>query len=304
MPSSAPDDEGSALNVSSPLVDGLHESVASLLRSVSADVILPRFKKLKHVDIFEKRPGEVVTIVDRESEQLLTSRLLALCPEARVIGEEACETAPHLLHRMDKGLVWIVDPLDGTPNFAAGRPPFGIIIALAQDGETIAGWLYDPLSDRLCFATKDRGAWVSHGDRPAGRLVVTPAQRRPVASLATQFMPADIREEIVQSGEGFFELRPIPRCAAEHYPRLCLGENDVALFQRTLPWDHAAGSLLLIEAGGHVARWNGRPYRFYDNDVGILATVSETLWHEAAAALFGKECVRDYAHSLNQLQDD
>src|SRR2546430_166787 len=116
-------------------------------------------------------------------------------------------------------------------------------------------------------------------------------------------LPAEVREEIVQSAERSFELRPIPRCAAEHYPRLCLGENDVALFQRTLPWDHAAGALLLTEAGGHIARWDGRPYRFYDNDVGILAATSESLWHKAASVLFAKDLFQEYPRTLVQQGD-
>ena len=61
--------------------------------------------------------------------------------------------------------------------------------------------------------------------------------------------------------EPHFRMVDIPRCAEEQYPRLVLGENDVAFFGRTLPWDHAAGALLLNEAGGKAARPDGRPFR-------------------------------------------
>jgi fructose-1,6-bisphosphatase/inositol monophosphatase family enzyme len=268
-------------------IHGLHDAVASLLRRVSAKIVLPRYRNLRDGDIVEKAPGEIATIVDHESERQLTDGLLKLDPTARVVGEEACEIAPQLLEALDQGLVWIVDPLDGTPNYAAGRAPFGIIVALAEEGTTIAGWLYDPLADRLCFATKGGGAWVSYAGGPAERLVVAAPPDRPVASLATQFMPAKLREEMVQSAERSFELRPIPRCAAEHYPRLCLGENHVALFQRTLPWDHAAGALLLTEAGGKVSRWDGSPYCFHDDRLGIVAASSPALWQAAMTTLIG-----------------
>jgi fructose-1,6-bisphosphatase/inositol monophosphatase family enzyme len=275
-----------------------HEGVCNLVRYAARAAILPRFGRIADHEIVEKTPGEMVTSADRHSEEILSEGLAALLPGSRVVGEEACAENPALLERLDEGLVWIVDPLDGTPNFAASKPPFGIIVALAESGRTVAGWLYDPLADRICFAFEGRGAWLSHGSRSPERLTVKVPNDRPVASLATQFMAPDIREAVILTAEESYDLRPIPRCAAEHYPRLCLGENDVALFQRTLPWDHAAGALLLSEAGGHVARWSGKPYIFHDDDAGILAATSEELWHDAARVLFADARVQEQARTL------
>jgi fructose-1,6-bisphosphatase/inositol monophosphatase family enzyme len=263
----------------------LRDPVARLLRHAASIAILPRFCRLRSADVSEKTPGEWVTVADHHAENILSEGLRAILSSARVVGEEASAAAPALLDDLSDGLAWIVDPLDGTANFAAGHGPFGMIVALVEDGETIAAWLFDPLAERLCFAVCGGGAEVRSADGSVRQLRVPVEPNPPVASLATQFMPAPTREALLGAAAAVFDVRPIPRCAAEHYPRLCLGEDHVALFQRTLPWDHAAGALLLTEAGGYVARWNGEPYRFHDDGVGILAASSRNLWDRAAAAL-------------------
>lgn len=269
----------------------LQAEVAMLMRHAATTAIMPRFGRLLASDVQEKAPGEVVTIADHESEAILTEGLQAILPDARVIGEEASESNPHLLQSLDSGLVWIVDPLDGTANFAAGRGPFGIIIALAHEGVTIASWLYNPVTDRLCYASTGRGAFLQDSKETPRAIFTQSNDCRPIAALATQFMPAALRNEVIASATTAYELRPIPRCAAEHYPRLALGENHVALFQRTLPWDHAAGALFLTEAGGRVSRWDGSPYVFHDGGLGIVAASSEALWQAALGHLIKREMV-------------
>lgn len=279
-------------------MDGLHLEVAALIRDVALGIIMPRFRLLHASDVSEKSPGEIVTIADHEAEHALAEGLLAILPSARVIGEEACEADPALLVGLDRGLVWIVDPLDGTANFAAGREPFGLIVALARDGVTIAAWLYNPVTDRLCYASQGLGAYVVEPSSSPRQIRTQPVNSRPIAALATQFMPDLLRREVVRVAEGAFDLRPIPRCAAEHYPMLALGENHVALFQRTLPWDHAAGALLLTEAGGYVGRWDGSPYRFHDDGLGIIAASTPSLWADALGILVGEESALSQARTL------
>lgn len=264
----------------------LEVAVGDIIRHVASTAIMPRFQQLVAASIVEKSPGEVVTIVDHESEELLGRGLSAILPSARVIGEEACSSDPNLLEGIDKDLVWIVDPLDGTANFAAGREPFGVIVALANDGMTMAAWLYLPVSDRMYFASHGGGATVREADGSVRQLTVAEPGALPVATFATQFMSPELRANVIDNGNQHYELQPIPRCAAAHYPRLCEGDYDIALFQRTLPWDHAAGALLLTQAGGHVARWDGSPYSFHDNGLGILAATSRQLWDEVADRLF------------------
>lgn len=109
----------------------------------------------------------------------------------------------------------------------------------------------------------------------------------PIGALATRFLPDDLRAGITARAEGHITLAAIPNCAGEQYPRVVLGENDLALFWRALPWDHAPGALILTEAGGHIARPDGSPYRLGEDRHGLLAAASPKLWDEAAAILFG-----------------
>lgn len=263
-----------------PVRSELDVAVQALLAEVGRRVILPRFCNLLDHEVTEKSRGELVTVVDREAEQLLHEGLERLDPGSRAIGEEACSLNPALVESMTDGRVWVIDPLDGTANFAAGRAPFGIIVALLIDGETEAGWLYDPVADRCCHAWRGEGAFVG-----GQRWRATRSGDRPVAALATQFMTAEWRERLHAKAAETFDLVPIPRAAAEHYPRVALGENDLAVFQRTLPWDHAAGALFLIEAGGYVSRWNGSPYRVGDDGIGLIAAVDRTTWMQARNSL-------------------
>ena len=261
----------------------LHEPVVALMRQVARDVVMPRFRNLAADEIAEKAADDFVTIADKESELRLSEGLSAILPEAGIIGEEACATDPAILDRAGEGLNWIIDPIDGTGNFAAGNPPFGIMVALADAGTTLAGWILDPLTGRLCHALLGGG---SHIDGQAVRAKESGGDL-PVAALAVYFMTAEERADIQRRAEGAFAVVDIPRCAAEQYPRLVLGQNDVSVFARTLPWDHAAGTLFVNEAGGCCQRLDGTPYVIGDLRRGLLGASSPRLWDQAARQLFG-----------------
>ncbi|MFA9201411.1 MAG: inositol monophosphatase [Cypionkella sp.] len=262
----------------------LDDRVHALMREASERAILPRWRQLAAHEVERKGTSgelpDVVTIADREVEAILAEGLASLLPEASIVGEEACEADPALFGRLGDALCWIVDPLDGTNNFAAGKPPFGVLVALAERGETIAGWIYDCLGGRFCHAERGGGAFVD-GERVRARETGT---RPPVAANSLVYMQPTRRQAVRSAIEPHYTLVDIPRCAAEQYPRLVLGENDVAIFERTLPWDHAAGVLFVNEAGGKVARPDGRPYRVDEHALpGMLGAASERLWDELAA---------------------
>ncbi|MFV0624323.1 inositol monophosphatase family protein [Sphingomonas sp. ac-8] len=257
--------------------------VAALMRDVAERVVMPRHRALAAHEIVEKSPGELVTCVDREAEARLRDGLDRLGTGARIVGEEACAEDPGLLDGIGSGAVWLVDPLDGTANFASGSGAFGIMVALVEEGEPVASWMLDPVSGRMCHAERALGAWID--DQPvrargSGRL-------RPIAALASQFMAPDARARTHRVAERRFALEPIPRCAAESYPRLVTGRNDVALFQRILPWDHAAGVLFLTEAGGRATHWDGSAYRVGSTGAGLLAASDSSLWERGFEALSG-----------------
>jgi len=257
--------------------------VQSLIRDVAARIVMPRFRQLAPGEIIEKAPDELVTIADRESEDALSEGLTRLLAGSRVVGEEACSADPSVLDNIGSGTVWIVDPIDGTANFAAGETPFGIMVALAVDGVSEAAWLYDPVQDRMCSAGRSRGAFIN-GARTHAR---TSGEDVPVAGLSTKYLPPELRVEIEQRAEGKMQCVGIPRCAAEQYPRVVLGTNDLALFWRTFVWDHAPGVLILEEAGGKCARFDGTPYTISQTGTGMLAASSPAMWDKAAAILLG-----------------
>lgn len=259
------------------MTDHLTASVAAVMREAAQRAILPRWQSLAAGEIIEKAAGDIVTIADRESEDIIAGGLARLLPEAAIVGEEACFADPTVMERLNDTLCWIIDPLDGTNNFAAGRRPFGTIIALAERGETIGGWIYDPLLDRLCHATRGGGAFVN-GERIAARPT---GQEPPIAAISLLYMNAKRRAEVEEHIAPGYQLVDIPRCAAEQYARLVLGENDVSVFNRTLPWDHAAGVLLLNEAGGKAARPDGSPYLPGDHGrPGLVGAASPALWDQ------------------------
>ena len=260
----------------------LYGPVSSLMREVAADIVMPRFQNLAAHHVEEKGPDDYVTIADKESEIRLSEGLATILPEANVVGEEACAADPMVLNSVGNGLNWIIDPIDGTGNFAAGRPPFGIMVALADGGQILAGWILDPVRSRMCHGALGQGAFINETAVKA-RASGAPL---PIAALATYFMTPEQRAELKARSDGKFETVEIPRCAAEQYPRIVLGENDVTIFERSLPWDHAAGAIFLNEAGGRLCRTDGTPYVVGDDRRGLLGAASPQLWDEAARVLF------------------
>jgi fructose-1,6-bisphosphatase/inositol monophosphatase family enzyme len=258
--------------------------VEAVMREAAERVILPRYQALAAHEIEAKAANDAVTVADHESEQILAETLSRLLPEAALVGEEAAHADPALLDRLGEALCWIVDPLDGTNNFAAGKPPFGVLVALAEAGETIAGWILDPLSGRFCHAAWGQGAWID-GERITAR---HSGEEPPIAAISLVFADPARREALCTHIAPHYALVDIPRCAAEQYPRLVLGENDVSIFERTHAWDHAAGVLFLNEAGGKAARADGSPYRVDGGSwQGLLGAASPALWDRLAAQMAG-----------------
>ena len=252
--------------------------LCALMARVSKIAILPRYQSLAAGEIEEKASDDLVTIADREAEDMLTEALAKLDPSLPVVGEEAAHADPSVLDALGSDC-WIVDPLDGTNNFARGKPPFGIIVARARGGVAEAGWIYDCLTGRFCHAHAGGGAFLD-GDRVTARPT---GGAPPVAAISLVYFDPAKREAVKRHIAPHYTLVDIPRCAAEQYPRVALGENDVSVFERTLAWDHAAGALWLNEAGGKVARPNGDAYRVDERDrTGLIGAASPALWRALA----------------------
>lgn len=262
----------------------LDAEIRDLLRFAAERSMMPRFRMLAEDEIEMKGEDDPVTVVDREIEEFLSEALTKLAPDVAVVGEEAVAADPSVLDKLSEAC-WIIDPLDGTANFTKGKEPFGIIIALADAGIAVAGWLFDPIKDRLCHARKGDGAYVN-GERITAQ---STGQTPPVAGISTLFLNAQQRAEMDEKITPHYTLVDIPRCAAEQYPRLALGENDISVFKRTLAWDHAAGVLWLNEAGGKAARIDGSEYRVDEHDrTGMIGASHPDLWEAFAKRLEGR----------------
>ena len=246
----------------------LLDRVGAMLRQVAGEVVLPRFAALAADEVEMKAPGDPVTIADREAETRISDALVRLLGGSRVVGEEACAARPDLIDGLDEGTVWIVDPIDGTGNFAAGRAPFAMMIALLRDGETTASWILDPLSDRLIVAEQGSGAWAN------GARIATSTQAVPLDRLggivSEAFVPPAGQGLVERLRAAVGTVHPTARCAGHEYPQVANGERHFALYWRTLAWDHAPGALLLQEAGGRVSHLDGTAYRPATPRAGLL----------------------------------
>jgi fructose-1,6-bisphosphatase/inositol monophosphatase family enzyme len=238
------------------LAAGDSQRVAELMRETAAAELLPRFRNLAKEDIRHKRPGDIVTVADVAAEQRLASGLASILPGVPVVGEEAVEQDPGLVDLIGRSgaSCWIVDPLDGTSNFAAGRDRFAMIVCLVHDRETIAGWILDVPNGRMAIAGKGQGATLDERSVGLGATGRPPSGYigfKVLKEFDRQLAPAQRRR-----------LGPLTslNCAGREYIEVLAGQRDFTLYRRTKPWDHAAGALLVSEAGGRAVRFDGTPY--------------------------------------------
>ncbi|MBQ1014840.1 inositol monophosphatase, partial [Micromonospora sp. M51] len=205
-------------------------------------------------------------------------------PGSMVVGEEGVADDPGLLrHLRDGGDVWLVDPVDGTANFAAGRRPFALMVSLLSDGRPTAGWILDPLADPLAAGWADEGTLLN--GRPVDSTVPPLGELRGAAM--TKFLPPETRDRVRAGGQRLGELLPGLHCAGREYLDILTGEQQFVLFWRTLPWDHAPGTLLVraAAAGGVARRFDGVDYHPADDGRGLLVAANEQVWAEVHDAL-------------------
>src|SRR5260370_9338413 len=132
--------------------------IERLIAEIAAEEVMARFEKLEAGDVSEKSPGDFVTIADVATERRLTPALLDLLPGSRVVGEEAVAADPRILDQLvGDDPVWVVDPIDGTANYAAGIPMFAVMVGLIRRGEAVMGWIQDPVKRVTASAPPRQG---------------------------------------------------------------------------------------------------------------------------------------------------
>lgn len=260
------------------------EQVSTLIREVAEREIMPHFRQLSAGDIRHKSgPTDLVTVADEAAERALTPRLLELAPGSTVVGEEAVAADPAVLDRVFGDCpAWIIDPVDGTFNFAKGDSTFAVIVAYVRGGETLAGWIHDPCSGRTAVAAKGQGAWMD-----GRRLTVAPPV--PVAdmvgSLSVRFTDDATVARLTQRRSAVRRADYLG-CAAHEYLRLIEGVAHFSLYHKLMPWDHAAGVLMHAEAGGHAALVDGRPYGPSVLEGSLLMAPDPESWTRLRDALY------------------
>ena len=259
--------------------------VADAIATVAAEEIVPRFRQLAADDIREKKPGDLVTVADEAAERALEARLRDILPGSVVVGEEAVSKDAGILARLDQAApAWIVDPVDGTANFAAGLPLFAVMVSLAWGGQAVAAWIHDPLTGAMVSAERGAGAWL-------GDMRLRVASAHDVASMSGAVSFRYGKRPLIRKIAGrterlgsVFQLR----CAGQEYLALVRAQSHFSLYHRLMPWDHAAGQLIHGEAGGYSARLDGSSYRPSHLDGGLLLAPDQASWEAIHRVLVGR----------------
>ena len=255
----------------------LVDKVTRILDAVVSSVVMPSFRSLQPEDIHSKDtvgdPDDVVTVVDKAAERYLLDALREVLPGAAFIGEEAaCEDPSLLMALSAEAPAWLVDPIDGTKNFARGHSDFGVMLALVEGGRTRSSWMAVPAAQPAGYtviAGRGRGTWIDgvrvrrSGDVPS----------LPSGTIHTRMMPGDTAADVTDRMRGKYDPRPSTGSAATEYSAIIRGEKDFVIYYRLLPWDHAPGALAVTEAGGAALHLNGDAYSpLSPNQVTIFAT--------------------------------
>jgi fructose-1,6-bisphosphatase/inositol monophosphatase family enzyme len=261
------------------------DAIGEAIRQAALAAVVPRFRSLTADDVHEKSPGDIVTTADAECERLLVEALADLAPGVPVLGEEAAAADPTLMARLlAEPSVFLVDPLDGTRGFVAGSEDFAVMVALVEDGETSAAWIWQPMHDVMWTARCGEGT-----NRNGVRQLRSPAtgdasQLR--GAVKTGYLDAATRGAVMARFDRFADVSYGPPSAGFAYPALVSGDIDFLQFWRTLPWDHAPGALIAQEAGCVAQRLDGTPYRAAQQGNGLLSAAGAETWDAARAGLW------------------
>jgi myo-inositol-1(or 4)-monophosphatase len=228
-----------------------------------------------------KGQANLVTIADKKSEELIISGILARYPTHSILAEESGVTQP------GASVQWIIDPVDGTTNYAHGYPFYCVSIAVEEKGEVICGCVYDPVRDEMFSAARGNGAYcngeplhVSQVDRLSRGLLITGFPynfRERLETVIDQFRKFLIASQAVRRGGS----------AALDLCYVAAGRLDGFWELYLQPWDTAAGRIILEEAGGRVTDFKGQPFNIYEKE--ILASNGRI--HEEMLAILGSASV-------------
>ncbi|MEN6520660.1 MAG: inositol monophosphatase family protein [Armatimonadota bacterium] len=241
----------------------LHEFITDTARG-AGEIILSHYGQINTQRAKEGR-GDIVTEVDIESESYILSRIKEYFPDHSIVSEEAGKAGTP-----ETGYTWYIDPLDGTRNYALGIPFFCVSIALAKDGIAEYGVIFDPLHNELFYAAKGQGAMMNN--RPV-RVSGETDLEDSVISISwlrsrTAYSKFASYIERISSNTSYFRRLGSAALISAY---VAAGRIDAYMQGAINPWDIAAGTLLVKEAGGIVTDFAGRPIDLRKSYIDILA---------------------------------
>jgi myo-inositol-1(or 4)-monophosphatase len=249
---------------------------------LAGDLIIENLGKLSQKDINTKAASDFVTRVDRESEDLIISTIKRKHPSHYFLAEESVKD------NITNDYRWIIDPLDGTTNFIHSYPVFSISIALEHKGEVILGVVYDPLREELFTAEKGTGTFLN--GQPVKTSSVKDLDNGLIAT-GFPFRKKDLIDPYLNLFKNIFnQVSDIRRAgsAALDFAHLSCGRCDGFFELGLSPWDMAAGSILITEAGGVVSDFGGgQDYLRTGNIVAATPLLHDKLLNEVKGVFSG-----------------
>ncbi|AOO81221.1 inositol monophosphatase family protein [Bosea vaviloviae] len=265
-----------------------HETLAGILAEAGRREVMPRFRNLAEGEIREKRSAtDLVTEADEAAERFISAELARAFPGAALIGEEAVAADPALVARLgDAELAFVIDPIDGTLNYASDLPLFAVMAAVLVRGEVVAAVIHDPIVEDSAMALRGEGAWLGSAGGRSRDLRVAPAAapREMTGMMSWQYFPEPLRSKLPGHMPAFANVSSL-RCCGHEYRLAAAGNGHFLLYGRLSPWDHAPGSLIYAEAGGHVRMLDGQPYRPAQPTLGLLCAPDAESWQEIRTIL-------------------
>jgi len=214
--------------------------------------LLPRFTR---VDRNDKADGSFITEADLAAQQRIETELKQHWPDIALLGEEMTEAEQNSLIKDQSRPLWILDPLDGTSNFAAGLPFFSTSLALLHQGEIVLGVVYDPSRDECFSARKGDGAWFN--GQPLGQHRPQGPLKKGTALVDFKRLPAELANRLVN--ETPYSSQRSHGSVALDWCWMAAGRCHVYLHGKQKLWDYAAGYLVFSEMAGHACTLAGEP---------------------------------------------
>ncbi|MBR7003081.1 MAG: inositol monophosphatase family protein [Neisseriaceae bacterium] len=227
------------------------QRIQDLIRQTTVAEIMPRFLS---VGANVKADGTLVTEADLAAQRVLIDGLQQIinCP---ALGEEMSAAEQRQLWQNNANGLWIIDPVDGTTNFASGMPHFAVSVALIQNGESVLGVTFDPLRDEMFYAKKGGGAFLNGTPLPLRRNACH-SLREAVAAVEVKYLRSGTLANRMQNLSPCRSQRNMG-CSTLDWCYLAAGRFDVFLHGGQKLWDYAAGALIASEAGGQIATLEG-----------------------------------------------